>query len=157
MQVKHLTDQLTVRSIALSGNKTTLIEILSKALNDDAKIMRASKTATPFPAPKTSHNNINWSSNRENGREVAALLAWVWLEQDYNNTTADTIDVAVHNPTDRTQKNFQLTQRNNCSERHERKIFSNKKKKHKIGRNGRRMKDDYNNYVWRRTYNKEMC
>ena len=57
MQAKHSKEQLATRSIAVSRNKSTLVERLTKGLNDYAEITCVSKTMVPFPATKT--NNVN--------------------------------------------------------------------------------------------------
>ena len=52
MQVNHLKEQLTTRSISVPGNKATLMLMLTKVSNDYAESMHVSKVITPFPAPK---------------------------------------------------------------------------------------------------------
>ena len=70
------------------------------------------------------------------------------LEQDEDNAISETNNFTSCSPVEPTSSGSSYMQRTNYSKRCNRKSFSEKNKKYRIGTNGQRMKDDNNDHLF---------
>ena len=65
-------------------------------------------------------NNASSNDRRDVQGQVAPVnLVWILLEQDENNTTTTSKNVAAHNPIDPASTGSSFMQKSDCSKRHD--------------------------------------
>ena len=128
MQMKNSKGQLSTRGLPICGPKERLIDILTVALNDKADMTDISKIVKPLPLPRLNNNTGDNYRRGVQGQSVHANLKWTPLEQHENKTTTSTKNFTACDPKYPASIELSFTQRNNYSQRYNRKSFSKKNK-----------------------------
>ena len=101
----------------------------------------------PVPESKNSTINNRTRGSRQ-GETVCVELLWIPLKLDKIGTTVVENSFASHNPTNCNAPDNIFVQRNDFSNRHDRKLFSRTKRRNDIGRNYRQINNNDDGFMY---------